>query len=407
MSRKSTHSTTPVDYKQLAGLNMSTSSKHTRTSASSKRSKKGLDQLKQVDHELNDTDNELKDDPTAHKLKIHEQAKQQGVAEPHLEERPIPKDLSSEDVYTEAVKTHTEEERRLNRDKKELDRRREFVECKQKLVEKHREIEQNLWEQEMAEREIMLKAQEAELLRRKGEQDLDDRSAKICEGLDKLVVDTRKSEHSMPLRTEEWVKNTAKEVYDWETRSTPGAGYKHGHEMASFREQNLMTSSQIKINKLQAEVRKYKQELQQRGENREVKRQEQASGGIRRLKDMGIMPQHLPDDQMRPPRQHGPPEPAELKKLIEATAGEYRGMSLQGKHENEHICVSCSENTKMKSGKYVKSNISIKRQEQWPHLNTLKKYCKRVQFDQMEFDAFIAGETRIIYNMQDGVSAMG
>ena len=59
------------------------------------------------------------------------------------------------------------------------------------------------------------------------------------------------------------------------------------------------------------------------------------------------------------------------------------------------------DKSKLKSGKYAKTNINIKIQEQWPHMNTMRKYCKHTSFDQMEFDAFVAGETRVILGCED------
>ena len=41
---------------------------------------------------------------------------------------------------------------------------------------------------------------------------------------------------------------------------------------------------------------------------------------------------------------------------------------------------------KVKSGKYARSNINIKIQEQWPHLNVLRKYTRRTSFEQLDFE---------------------
>ena len=40
-------------------------------------------------------------------------------------------------------------------------------------------------------------------------------------------------------------------------------------------------------------------------------------------------------------------------------------------------------------------------------MNVSRKYCKRTVFDQLEFEAFIAGETRVIHGMQDYQQAKG
>ena len=60
---------------------------------------------------------------------------------------------------------------------------------------------------------------------------------------------------------------------------------------------------------------------------------------------------------------------------------------------------ACGGMHKVKSGKFAKSNVNIVRQEQWPHMAVSKKYIKCTSFDTMEYEAFIAGESRIIYTM--------
>ena len=84
---------------------------------------------------------------------------------------------------------------------------------------------------------------------------------------------------------------------------------------------------------------------------------------------------------------------------------------LTGKHDDEliNMCTGCNMDRSkvVKSGKYVKTNIDIKVQEQWLHMNVMKKYSKRVMFDMLEFDAFVAGETRTISQMEDKNAAYG
>ena len=62
-------------------------------------------------------------------------------------------------------------------------------------------------------------------------------------------------------------------------------------------------------------------------------------------------------------------------------------------------CNCANTKTKVKSGKFAKFNSAIVRQEVWPHTAVSKKYAKRTTFDAMEFDAFVAGEAKIIYSM--------
>lgn len=78
----------------------------------------------------------------------------------------------------------------------------------------------------------------------------------------------------------------------------------------------------------------------------------------------------------------------------------------KNKHDSMHMVMGAQgekvdklERAKVKSGKYAKSHQDLVREESWPHLNALKQYAKRTTFDQMEFDLFVAGETRIIQAM--------
>lgn len=54
---------------------------------------------------------------------------------------------------------------------------------------------------------------------------------------------------------------------------------------------------------------------------------------------------------------------------------------------------------KVKSGKYAKSHMELKKEESWPHLNVLRQYAKRTTFEQLDFESFVAGETRVISAM--------
>ena len=73
------------------------------------------------------------------------------------------------------------------------------------------------------------------------------------------------------------------------------------------------------------------------------------------------------------------------------------GSKLDGNVIGEEC--ACGTKAKVKSGKYAKSNVNIVRQELWPHLAVSKKYIKRTSFDNLEFNAFVAGEMKILQNM--------
>ena len=62
---------------------------------------------------------------------------------------------------------------------------------------------------------------------------------------------------------------------------------------------------------------------------------------------------------------------------------------------------------KLKLGKYTKHNVNIVREEAWPHMSVLKKYTRRVNFDELDYEAFVAGETRTILMMKEIKPALG
>ena len=70
-----------------------------------------------------------------------------------------------------------------------------------------------------------------------------------------------------------------------------------------------MSEAQCRIKELEVEVKKYKRQAMIKGENRPP------VTGIEGLKQMGLMPMHLPDDQMIPPRQNKKPMDNEKRKL--------------------------------------------------------------------------------------------
>ena len=71
-------------------------------------------------------------------------------------------------------------------------------------------------------------------------------------------------------------------------------------------------------------------------------------------------------------------------------------MALDDKNKE---CGCNSVKANIKSSKYAKSNLNIKRQEIWPHTAVSKRYTKRTNFDSLDFESFVAGESKIIYSM--------
>ena len=74
-------------------------------------------------------------------------------------------------------------------------------------------------------------------------------------------------------------------------------------------------------------------------------------------------------------------------------------------------CSNCQNisKIKVKSGKFARVSTNLQRQEEWPHNAVSKKYAKRATFDTLEYDAFVAGEVKIIQKMfkQEDMEATG
>ena len=64
----------------------------------------------------------------------------------------------------------------------------------------------------------------------------------------------------------------------------------------------------------------------------------------------------------------------------------------------EKVDCACGK-VNVKSGKYAKSNINLIKQEIWPHTAVSKKYMKHTAFESLDFEGFVAGESKIIHAM--------
>ena len=73
-------------------------------------------------------------------------------------------------------------------------------------------------------------------------------------------------------------------------------------------------------------------------------------------------------------------------------------IKAEGSNMNRE-CDCATTRPKVKSGKYAKNSSTIIKQEDWPHNAVSKKYAKRTSFEQMDFETFVAGESKIIFSM--------
>ena len=117
-----------------------------------------------------------------------------------------------------------------------------------------------------------------------------------------------------------------------------------------------LSANQLKIHEIQEEIRALKVK-----DGRAAPKT--SRDAVKQLQDLGLVPMGVPTDNLSLPAQG--PSKDEWKKI---------GMTVEpGKPDVLHITQTCSncstsEKSNLKSGKYVKSNINIKVQEQWPHM---------------------------------------
>ena len=129
---------------------------------------------------------------------------------------------------------------------------------------------------------------------------------------------------------------------------------------------------------------------------------------------MGLVANKIPDSGVTEGSRRVPPNQAEKKKLGEmkkAVEDAETDMETLGKETLQAItCSECERNCKKedtKSGKWAKSHGKIKKQELWPHISVMRKYVKKTTFENLDFEMFVAGETKTILSMEDEGQAKG
>ena len=154
-----------------------------------------------------------------------------------------------------------------------------------------------------------------------------------------------------------------------------------------------ISASQQRINELEKILSEKQRQLEGEEDKTAVP---QLKDGIPRLKAMGLIGTNVSEDGGTDGRL---PNEAEKKKLREMY--NYENTTQTGKEAMQVImCSGCDKNNpkkdESKSGRLAKSNVRIKKQELWPHMSVMRKYVKRTTFDQLDFETFVAGETKTI-----------
>lgn len=126
--------------------------------------------------------------------------------------------------------------------------------------------------------------------------------------------------------------------------------------------------------------------------------------GRQHLEKMGLMPSY----GLEPSIKNLPPQTDQKinrnmepwdQLSIKEEPGKDIEMKCSAEVEDGDRVQKTGEKTKVKSGKFAKSHRELVREESWPHVNVLRQYAKRTSFDAMDYETFVAGESRIISSM--------
>ena len=340
------------------------------------------------------------------------------------------------------------EEKEQERIQKLYDLRRQLANKKLARDLKARELEVCEMTAKLEAEERMLELEEREMNLQKRRQDVELRTRRLKEWKEGKAKEEQESvggESGATARTKHTgtaapskhtsVAGSKKSSVSRNKKKKDGTGHLEGSDamsrtkdwVASLQSEPDMDGNAQRVKDLErllAEKDKKLEELQRNNSNGASAMP--LSHGVDRLKDMGLVKQDHVATGGRPMFPTIPPNPAEMKKLREQTerpthaipvtgrgallTDEERAEIQQGKDQVQLIvCTTCDKDNDKgkKSGKFVKSNVKLKKQEQWPHTCIIRKYLKRPTFENLDFEGFVAGESHIIDTMENKEEAAG
>lgn len=305
-----------------------------------------------------------------------------------IEDIEVDEKLEEDTVWRTEMQNHDKEEEVLAARMTRLDRKRVLMERKQKIreqrlqlikQEKEMELEEKLKQLEVRDEWFRIQQREREVeVQWQQQQDVFDQFYKAKE-------------------VENWVEKSAVHVSKGELESV------RSHKL---KKPGQKTGTALTVNPEGIEA--HQQEAKRMQEK--LKARQVPETGIQHLKRIGMLPGYGMDREPslgQLPRQglvgeegEGPQEWDQLSQREEA--GKMGGGEGTKAAPVDKPCTGDKEKVKVKSGKFAKSHVDLKREESWPHVNVMRQYVKRTTFEQMDFEAFVAGETRIINAMWNG-----
>ena len=381
------------------------------------------------------------------KLEEVEQKLQEGekkIAEVHQRrEVLIPADITDDEVFIEA-KTASEGDIAVVAERNmAVKRQQELLDIQHNLQMRRIDVEHQIEqldlkqrEQEVLTNERMLELEERKVQLAIREQKIKDRAQKIQRN--KIEAGLRPADEAQATAavgvglSREQVDQLHEQGYEQEERTrlqrttqwvSTGGIYKTASQQRIAELESKLrqadeeckhlkrTDSQIRIAELESKLKEKNKEIMKL---RSETRARGPEGGWERLRNAGLLTGvtarnfEAATAAAAMNTEVAPPTQAEKKKLGDTFQPGNQG--AVGKEELKVLmCTGCDNmNERVKvSGKYAKSNVKIKHQEQWPHLSVMRKYCKRTTFDNLDYETFVAGESRIIAALGEGVEKDG
>ena len=352
-----------------------------------------LQKAEVLDKELEDMMEKIENEP-AYLAMLEEQASKK-MGDVFEMEGPLPDDLHDDKVFARTEAMHKEELELMRKRKLQLERRKKMLDIRDELMEQRMQLEVMLTEQWLQEKKSILRTKQALFKLKLKEQAQTEKEQAFQAKCDRMIKGSSRASH---ITDEEETRLIKERTEQWVRASVVQLDVRPKEKITSREKTPSCTGCQISIMELEAKLQETQQLLQAQ---QEAWVTSNIPGRITHLKRIGLMPHNtmVGQDVM-------PPMEAEKKKMNLGT-GEQPG-GKQDEFILQNFEASCTQDKgRIKSGKYVKSNIDLKIQEQWPHLNVMRKYAKRTTFEQMDYETFIAGEVKIILNMEDRLAAKG
>lgn len=351
--------------------------------ASSKKSLQLEDELDQRSQELGQELEQLEQKDSMSKY-LHAEAMKGRVE--FIEDMDAPEELEKDEIWQKATGDHSQEQNTIMVRMQRLERKKELMEIKH----------------EIRQRRLVLMQQEKALELQEKQRQIELGAAWLQMQKDEQAVEARWNKQR---REMEDFENT-KRVKGWVAEAT--ARVSRG-EVGSVHSKACSETMRLGKAKGQAGgeggTARKKDKEKERVTRMEPGIQRGKLTGIPHLERMGLMPAYGLSDRdlirqlpaqdtmsVRQPENRGF-EPEGWDQL--SVKGDI-GKPTHNNPGNGGAGDVKADKVKIKSGKFAKSHQELVREESWPHLSVLRQYARRTTFDQMEYDAFVAGETRII-----------